>query len=157
MAKLQTPARSEASNPYGHLAGHRFPGGTHLLAGYEAWLWADAVGAEPDRELAHPGLAYLVGLHGGGASIGDIMDLLDADRSSGVLFGELEVELAQPLRPDRAYAVTGEVLDVERKHGRRAGVFDRVRFVHVLSDATTGEPVATVTHVWIFPRTEAGA
>jgi hypothetical protein len=150
MGEIETPARSE--NPYGHLVGHRFPGGEHLLQSHEAWLWADAVRATPDHELAHPGLAYMVGLHGGGASIADIMDLLDADRDSGVLFGELEVEFAQPLRPDRTYTVTGEILDVERKHGRRAGVFDRVRFVHVVSEAATGAPVAKVTHVWIFPR-----
>jgi hypothetical protein len=140
---------------YGHLVGHRFRGGTYRLAGYEAWLWADAVGA-PHEPVADPVMAYMIGLHGGGASIADIMALLEADLNSGVLFGEIAFEFAQPLRPETTYHVEGEVLAVERKQGRRAGVFDRVRFCHRLTN-DVGEPVATVTHVWVFPRREETA
>lgn len=144
---------------YENLEGHRFPGGEYHLPGYEAWLWADAVGGSPGSEAAHPALAYMIGLHGGGASIQDIFDLLDADADSGVLFGEIDLELTAPIRPDGRYRVEGEVLTVERKEGKRAGVFDRVTFQHRLypAEATDGEAerAAAVTHTWIFPRTDA--
>jgi hypothetical protein len=141
---------------YAHLIGHRFPGGRYRLASYVSWLWADAVEATPNRAFAHPGIAYMVGLHGGGASITEIMDLLDADADSGVMFGEIELEFAGPLRPEQEYDVEGEVLAVERKRGRRAGVFDRVTFAHRISEIA-GPRVAQVTHTWIFPRSEPGA
>lgn len=139
---------------YAHLAGHRLPGGTYTLPSYEAWLWADAALATPDPEVAHPGIAYMVGLHGGGASIADLFALLEADEDSGVLFGEVDFDFAATLRPGATYAVDGEVVSVERKQGRRAGVFDRVAFVHRIADAVSGAPVARVSHVWIFPRRE---
>jgi len=138
---------------YRNLVGHEFPGGTYTLPAYEAWLWADAVLADPDAGVAHPGMAYMVGLHGGGASIGDIMELFGADVDSGVLFGEVEFTFAGVLRPGETYAVSGGVVDVERKQGRRVGVFDRATFEHRIDDAG-GARVATVTHTWIFPRAD---
>lgn len=140
---------------YGQLVGHRFPGGSYTLPAYEAWLWADAVGARHDPATANPGMAYMIGVVAGGASIADIMALLGADADSGVLFGGIEIDLTRPLAPGTTYDVDGEVVAVERKSGRRAGEFDRVTFVHRL--AAEGEPVATVTHVWIFPRADGGA
>jgi hypothetical protein len=137
---------------FSHLAGHAFPGGSYTLAPHEAWLWADAVGATPDPGFAHPEIAYMVGLHGGGASIGQIMELLEADEDSGVLFGELEFEFDRPLRPGTTYEVAGHVISVERKQGRKAGVFDRATFVHELTAAGDPAPSARITHVWIFPR-----
>jgi hypothetical protein len=144
-----------AGNPYGHLVGHRFPGGRYRVPAHEAWLWADAVAATPRPDVVHPGMAYLVGLHGGGASISDIMALLDADQDSGVLFGELELEFQAPLRPEVDYLIDGEIVAVDRKQGRRAGTFDRVRFVHQIRETDTADPMVTVEHVWIFPRAEA--
>lgn len=137
---------------YSHLAGHPFPGGTYELPAYESWLWSDAVAAAPDPDWAHPEIAYMIGLQGGGASIVDIMELLGADQDSGVMFGELEFELGRPLRPGTTYEVSGQVIAVERKQGRKAGVFDRATFVHELTEAGQDEPSARITHVWIFPR-----
>ncbi len=154
---------------YDHLEGHRFPGGDYHLPAHEAWLWADAVGGDPRAEVAHPALAYMIGLHGGGASVQDIFDLLEADADSGVLFGEIELDLAAPIVAGRDYRVEGEVLSVERKEGRRAGMFDRVTFQHRIhlvgegegahgvgdSRGGVGEQIAAVTHTWIFPRAAA--
>ncbi len=142
---------------FDHLVGHRFPGGTYPLSEWEGWLWADAAGAAPDRVFAHPGMAYMVGLHGGGASIAEIMELFGADRDSGVMFGEVDFRFDSPLRLGRTYEVEGEVLAVERKQGRRAGTFDRVEFAHRIADAEDHSSVAVVTHVWIFPREASGA
>ena len=149
------------SATYEHLEGHRFPGGRFHLPAHEAWLWADAVGGSPRSEVAHPALAYMIGLHGGGASIQDIFDLLGADADSGVLFGGIELDLAAPIRPGADYRVEGEILNVERKLGKRTGAFDRVTFQHRIFAAEPGETpagedrLAAVTHTWIFPRAEA--
>jgi hypothetical protein len=94
----------------------------------------------------------MVGLHGGGASIAQIMQLLEADEDSGVLFGELGFEFEKPLVPGTTYEVSGRVVSVERKQGRKAGVFDRATFVHELTAAGDAAPSARVNHVWIFPR-----
>jgi hypothetical protein len=142
---------------FSHLEGHRFPGGSYRLPAHEAWLWADATGGAPGDELAPPEIGYMVGLHGGGASIADIMRLFEADEDSGVLFGELTFEIESPLRPEVEYEVGGGIIAVERKRGRQAGVFDRATFVHELTATGEAEPSMRVTHVWIFPRAGAGA
>jgi len=140
---------------YSHLAGHEFPGGSYELPGYEVWLWADAVQAAPRDPHAHPEMAYMIGLHGGGASIADIMALLGADADSGVMFGELGFEFDGPILPDQTYDVRGRVLSVDRKEGRKAGVFDLATFVHELTAVGDSRPIARVEHVWVFPRKAA--
>jgi hypothetical protein len=146
-----------ARTDFSHLAGERFHGDRFTLAGYEAWLWDDAVEVTPETAAVHPGCAYMIGLHGGGRSITDIMELLETAYDSGVMLGEIEFEFNGTLTPESSFDVEGEVLEVERKHGRRAGTFDRVRFAHRLRAADAGaesEPVAVVTHTWIVPRKE---
>ena len=139
------------------LINQRFPGGTYTLPRYEAWLWADAATARMISDAAHPGIAYMIGLHGGGASIQQIMDMLGTSADAGVQFGEVRFEFGDLIRADTTYHVDGEVLDVVRKHGRRMGAFDLVTFVHRLRAQPDGDPVATVTHTWVVPRPEAPA
>lgn len=141
---------------FSHLEGHRFPGGTYTLPEYLAWLWADVVGGEPGADVAHPGLAYFAAIQGCGVSIQEIFDLMEADAASGVVFGEEILELSRPLRPGATYEVQGEITEVVRKSGKRAGVFDRLSFAISLKGEASGEPVATSTSIWIFPRKEDG-
>jgi hypothetical protein len=138
---------------YGHLVGRRFPGGRYELPEYLSWLWADAVQAEPDADMAHPALAYFVAMQGAGISIAEIFELFGARADSGVMFGEQTLEYTGMLRPGASYDVQGEITDVVRKEGKRAGVFDRVTFALELSEeGSGGEPVARSTSTWIFPR-----
>jgi hypothetical protein len=139
---------------YGHLVGHRFPGGSFELAEYIAWLWADAVLAEPAADVAHPGLGYFVAMGGLGVSIQDIFDLIEADADSGVVFGETEIVFGGTLRPGTTYEVEGEIVDVERKSGKRAGVFDKLVFAVRVHEPGASEPVVTNTNTWIVPRKE---
>jgi len=141
----------------GDVAGRRFPGGEYLLPAHEGWLWTDAVQGRPSLEgPLTPGIAYMVGLHGGGAGIQDIMDLLGVAADAGVMMAGVELEVHRPMLPGERYAVTGEVTSCVRKQGRKAGSFDLVHFVHRLADAA-GEPVADVHHSWVIPRGEDGA
>ncbi len=140
---------------YSHLEGHRFPGGTYTLPPYVSWLWADAALAEPDPDTAHPSLGYFVALQGMGVSIQEIFDLLGASADSGVMFGENELEFAQPVRPGATYRVEAEIAAVERKAGKRAGSFDKLTFVARVSEQGSGDPVVTSTNTWIIPRKES--
>ncbi len=137
---------------YSHLRGHRFPGGIYTLPGYICWLWTDAAQLTPNPEIAHPGLIYLVAIKGAGVSIQDIFDLMDATADSGVMFGEYTVDIGGVLRPDTTYVCEAEVVEVERKRGRRAGVFDKLSFQVTIREDGASEPLAVTTNDWIFPR-----
>lgn len=140
---------------YHHLVGHRFPGGTYTLPQYLSWLWADAALAEPDPDVAHPSLGYFVAMQGMGLTIQEIFDLMGATADSGVMFGETRLEFGRTLVPGTTYAVEGEIADVERKSGKRAGTFDKMTFVVRVRDRDSGEHVVTNTNTWIFPRKES--
>jgi len=139
---------------YSHLVGHRFPGGRFTLAPHEAWLWADCALAEPDPAAAHPALGYHAAMAGCGVSIGELFALLGADADSGVMFGETELEFNGVLVPGDTYELEGGIVSIERKHGRRAGTFDRMTFQ--ISGRREGEtePLFTATNTWVFPRQE---
>lgn len=137
---------------YSHLIGYRFPGGMVKLPSYMAWLWADATLAKPDPGVAHPSLGYVVAMDGMGISIQDIFDLLDAEPDSGVMFGEISLEFEAPLRVGGTYRVEGGIVEVERKSGRRAGVFDRLVFALRVLDPESGALVVANHNTWIFPR-----
>jgi len=137
---------------YEHLVGHRFPGGTYTLPGWLSWLWADAAQLPPDDDAAHPALAYIVAMQGAGVSIQDIFDLMDATADSGVMFGECQLDYHGIMRPGATYECDGEIIEVQRKSGRRAGVFDKLSFRVGLREPGAAEPVAVCTNTWIFPR-----
>lgn len=140
---------------YSHLVGHRFPGGTYTLADYVGWLWEDCILAEHDGALAHPSLGYFIAMAGLGASIGEVMALLDGSPDSGVMFGESELEFHGGLRVGATYACEGEIVSVERKSGKRAGVFDKLTFRIHVGEAGASAPSVVCTNTWIFPRKEA--
>jgi acyl-coenzyme A thioesterase PaaI-like protein len=139
---------------YTHLSGHRFPGGSYTLPPWLSWLWSDAAKLEPDWNTAHPGLAYLVALRGAGVSIQDIFDLMGATVDSGVVFGEFQVDYHGVLRPGATYECEAEVTEVERKSGKRAGVFDKFTFQIRVREAGAEEETCVCTNSWIFPRAE---
>ena len=143
-----------AESSYAHLAGHRFPGGRYTLPEHVSWLWADAIGAEPDPAVAHPSLAYFVAIRSSGVSILDVFGLLGADADSGVLMGEVDMEFDGTLRPGATYECQGEIEAVERKRGARAGAFDRVQLRFRVCEEGAADPVLRCGAAWIFPRDE---
>ncbi len=150
---MSTPPATEAD--YGHLVGHRFPGGSYTLPEYVSWLWADCALAKPDPAAAHPSIGYFVAMQGLGASIQDIFDLLGASADSGVMFGETDLEFNGALVPGTTYDCSGEIVEVERKSGKRAGVFDKMTFRIDVRERGAQEPVVSCRNTWIFPRRSA--
>jgi len=142
-----------SESPYAHLVGHKFPGASYTLPEYVAWLWHDACLVEPDAAVAHPSLAHLVGMQGVGMSIAEMFGLMDATADSGVMYGQADYEFAGTLHPGATYDSDAEIVGVERKEGRRAGVFDTMTFqVRVRERGGSPDPVVTCTHTWVFPR-----
>jgi hypothetical protein len=146
---------------FAHVVGQRFPGGTYTLPPYEAWLWDDAVASAPEATSAHPGIAYMIGLHGGGASIQDIMDVLETSNDAGVMMAGVEFDLLGSIEPGASFDVEGEITSVKRKFGKRTGPFDLVGFEHRLfaldhNGSRIGDaPIVTVSHAWMVPRPES--
>jgi hypothetical protein len=136
---------------YADLVGRRFPAGTYTLPEYVCWLWSDAAQLPPVYD-AHPGLAHVVASYGMGVTVQDIVAMMGATVQSGVTFGEFGVEYHGTLRAGATYECDAEVLEVERKSGRRAGVFDKLSFRVTIREKGSDSPVATCTNVWIFPR-----
>jgi acyl dehydratase len=136
---------------YSYLEGHRFAGGTYTLGPHMAWLWADTVLDEPNPDLAHPSLGYVLAMRGC-VSITELFDLLGTDAEAGVMFGECELTFERPLSVGATYDLEGEILSIERKEGRRSGPFDRLRFQVRIREHVGGQLVCTNTNTWMIPR-----
>jgi hypothetical protein len=142
----------EASSPYSHVVGHRFPGGTTMVPEWMNRLWCDAVLARDTSPEVHPMLVYYAAVQGSGVTFQDIFDLLDGSNESGIMVGEQRFRFTEPLLIGEAYEVGGGIVDVERKSGRRAGTFDIATFELTVGRPREPEPIATSTTSFVFPR-----
>ncbi|QTH20065.1 hypothetical protein HRJ34_17090 [Rhizorhabdus wittichii] len=129
--------------------GGPFPVGHFELLPHHVWLWTDAVEGRHELGIL-PSVACFVALSGAGISIQGLMDLLGTEPRH-VLFGEIEIDLASPLRPGAGYDVTTSIVGIERKTGGRIPVFDRVSIVYRLLESGD-QLVATVRQGWIVTR-----
>jgi hypothetical protein len=134
------------------LVGKPFPGGTYTIEPYKHWLMLDAFGGTPTREgTAHPMYVYYGSLAGMGFSVNDLFIMVGATAEDGPMFGEAEIDIRKPLQVGATYDVTGTITSVERKEGRRAGVFDIVAFRLEMRDPS-GEVAGVSSNSFIFPR-----
>lgn len=134
------------------LVGRRFPGGTYHIEPYEHWLRADAMlSPELPAGVAHPMYVYFAALGAMGMSLDELFAMVEATADSGVMFGEAGIEQRRPLAVGASYPVDGEIVDVRRKSGKRAGTFDIVGFRLTLR-ADDGDVVAVSTNSFVFPR-----
>lgn len=147
-----------APDDYSHVIGHRFPGGRTSVPDWMNRLWGDAVLSAGDPfPYVYPVLVYYAAVQGSGVTFQDIFHLMDAPGDSGILVGEQHFEFRRPLEVDHEYEVEGGIVDVVRKVGRRAGVFDIATFELRLREPGDEEPVATSTTSFIFPRRQERA
>jgi hypothetical protein len=135
------------------IVGTPFPGGRVTIEPYEHWLLCDVVQSErPAGGVAHPLYAYNVTLAGMGITVNDLFIMCGATADDGPMFGEHETELRQPLKVGATYDVQGRITKVDRKEGRKAGVFDLVFFELDLVDPDTGEVAGVCRNSFVFPR-----
>jgi len=143
------------SGPYAHVAGFRFPGGRTVVPRWMNQLWCDAVCSPDTTPDVHPMLVYYAAVQGSGVDFDTIFDLMDASVESGVMVGEQRFRFARALAVGKPYDVRGGMTSVERKAGRRAGVFDIATFELELRDPDGGAQVATSATSFVFPRRDA--
>ncbi len=137
------------------LVGTAFPGGSYTIEPYRHHLFVDASGAAPTRTgTAHPMEVYYGALAGMGISVDELFALAGATADDGPMFGEASMEIERPLQIGATYAVSGGIVDVTRKEGKRAGVFDIVKFRLELRDGS-GALAAVSTNSFVFPRRDA--
>jgi acyl dehydratase len=136
-----------------HLPGTPLPAGTFTITEEEQARLVAALGSPADVD-AHPVWAYIATQRGIGISVADLCALADFDVNDGPMLGSVEMTYAQPLRVGVQYRVTGEVVGIVRKQGRKTGTFDVMTYRERLV-GPDGEEVATSTNTFILPRREA--
>jgi hypothetical protein len=144
---------SRDSGPFEHLAGRELPEGAFTITREEELRLAEALDSPPDASHPHPVWAFIATQRGIGLEVDELCALADFDIADGPMLGSVELTYARPLELDTAYRVTGEIVGVERKQGRRTGVFDVLTFSERLV-TPHGEVIATSTSRFILPRRE---
>ena len=133
----------------GELAGTQLPAGTFTLTAEARRRFAEAVLGDPDADPSVDALwIFTSGLPGMGIDLVEVFAMAGCSMvEDGPMLGETEFELHRPIEVGHPYAATGEILDVVRKTGRRAGTFDLLRVRVALSDAAGEAAAATTTYV----------
>jgi hypothetical protein len=141
------------TDDYTGLVGREFPGGEYILFPWRVWLVADTLLDDPWDEVPHPVLAWMAGVAGMGITWDDLFGWFDARAADGPVFGEHETTLYMPLETGATYQVSGRIVSVDRKTGRRAGTFDVVGYE--LDLHRQGQHVARCYNSIVFPRRAA--
>jgi hypothetical protein len=135
-------------------AGTELPAGSFTITASDqeqlvATLGREATGGDP-----HPIWAYIATQRGIGIGVAELCALADFDVDDGPMLGSVELTYSGPLELGVEYTVTGEIVGLERKQGRKAGTFDVLTFRERLL-APGGAEVATTTNTFILPRRNA--
>jgi hypothetical protein len=136
-----------------HLPGTELPAGSFTITAAEQAELEAALGRGANAG-AHPVWAYIAAQRGIGIGVAELCALAGFDVGDGPMLGSVELTYGGELELDVEYRVTGEVVSIERKHGRRAGTFDVLTFRERLL-APGGAEAASVTNTFILPRRDA--
>ena len=144
---------SDTVAPHADRVGREFPGGRYTLEPWRSWLVADAIGDDPWDEEPHPVLAWMASVGGMGMTWDELFAWFDGTADDGPMFGEHRTTLHRPLRVGVTYEVSGRIVEVQRKVGRRTGTFDVVDYELDLHEGE--DHVATCRNSLVLPRTGA--
>lgn len=134
------------------LPGTPLPEGTFTITAEDERRVLEVIGGQPSADgVAHPLWAYIAPQRGIGISVADICTLADFDVEDGPMLGSSHLQYERPIQIGVTYLVTGEVLSIERKHGR-IGTFDLLEFREHLLDLDDGGLVASSTSTYVLPR-----
>lgn len=135
---------------YEHLPGLALEPGTVKIPASENVDLAAVLECEPPADGAlHPLFAYIAPQRGIGTSIAELCELGGSSVDAGPMMGSTSIEFGEPMLPDVEYTVTGEILDLEHKHGRSIGDFDLLTFREVVRDPD-GRVVSSVTNTFVL-------
>ena len=136
--------------------GTTLPPGKVVITRWEDGILRGVTGA-PERGVQepHPLWALSGVLHGLGTDIDGILGAIGTTAACGPMVANCQITYAEPLRFDVEYDVTGEILGLEPKVGRRTGPFDLFTFALRLN--TEGRVATQVTFVWVLPKRSGDA
>jgi hypothetical protein len=133
------------------LPGRPLPEGSFTITGEDEILVLEVLGGEPSGDgIAHPLWAYIAPQRGIGIGIAELCALAGFDVNDGPMLGSSRLEYYGQLHIGIPYRVTGEIIDIVRKHGS-IGTFDVLEFRENLLTESE-ECVATSTSTYILPR-----
>jgi hypothetical protein len=137
-------------------AGAALPPGKVVIRRWEDGILRGITGA-PGRGVQepHPLWALSGALRGLGTDIDGILGAVGTTAACGPMVANCQITYAEPLRFDVEYDVTGEILGLEPKVGRRTGPFDLFTFALRLNAG--GRLATQVTFVWVLPKRSGDA
>jgi hypothetical protein len=135
--------------------GTSLPPGTTTIRPWEDGILRLTVEAPPGAGEPHALWAMAGAIRGLGTDIDGILGVVGATAADGPMVASCDIEYLAPLRFDVAYDVTGQVLGLERKVGRKTGPFDLYTFELCLS--ADGAVATRLTFVWVIPRRDEHA
>lgn len=138
-----------------HLPGTNLPAGEFTITTQEAESLAGALLTTTSSDgTAHPIWAYIATQRGIDISIAGLCALAEFDVQDGPMLGSVEIEYSAPVRIATPYRVTGEVVGLDRKHGRKTGTFDILTFRLAMA-GPDGAVVVRCTNTFILPRRQS--
>jgi hypothetical protein len=137
------------------VAGRPYPAGTYTIEPWADRILRDTLGAPRafDDGEAHPLWGYIAAQNGIGVDIDGLMEPVNAGPQDGTMIASCDVELRRQLRVGVPYDVTGEIVGLERKVGRKTGPFDLFTFFIDLHEPD-GAHAVRMTAVFVLPRRE---
>jgi hypothetical protein len=132
--------------------GATLPAGTYRLGAERHDKLVAALGTSaPADGSAHPLATWLIAMGGIGVSIAELFDAAGVPLEDGPMLGSAELEQDGPLAVDGSYSVSGEIVALQEKTGRKLGRFDVLTIRLDVADADDA-PAARLTCSMILPR-----
>ena len=115
-----------------------------------------STGIEPSPDgVAHPIYYYVATQVAMGRSVAELCAVCDFDVEDGPMMGSTAVRFNAPLRTQRPYTVSGEILSLVRKRSRKLGVMDVLTYRLQLNESD-GAIALETDNVWVLPRKGLG-
>lgn len=147
MAELRLPEHLKA------IPGTALTPGRIAISAAEATSFCELLGTPAVGDALHPIYVYVATQRGLGMSVAEVCALADFDIADGPMLGNIDFQYSAPMLPDTEYRVEGTIIDIVRKEGRSAGVFDLLQFEERLV-ADDGTVVASSRSSFVLPRKE---
>jgi hypothetical protein len=134
------------------LEGNLLPGGEFLIEPSENATVCSLLNCEPKSDgTAHPLYAYIATQRAMGITVDRLFEMFGLSIDSGPMLATTALVFWRtPLKTATKYQVRGQIQKVERKVGRKLGVFDLVSVELLLLE--DGTPTARATNSFVMPR-----
>jgi hypothetical protein len=137
------------------LEGRHLPGGVFTIDPSENSQLCSILECEPlPKGSAHPLYAYIATQRAMGITVNGLFEMFGVSMDAGPMLATTVLQFGQrPLKTGSRYEIDGRILQVERKNGRKLGLFDLVAVeLRLLED---GAVAAHAVNSFVMPRAVA--